>query len=585
MGRMRAAFLGSSSLGKFGRGISRTLSIGRPTLIAGLLLAACNTTDTLPPRLASHLETPEIIGTDMAIATPEAAVLSAGMTRIAEVFFRPIDMRKMSLDGLNALKTLDSDIDFKLDSQELIVTDKGKELQRLAIPVEADAGAWANLTTLALDTARRSSAHLAVIDRELVLETMFDAMMSNLDRFSRYASASAGSRERSMREGFGGVGMAFEHQNGEFVIRSIFPEGPAANAGLEVGDQIVSVDGKGVDDLDLTQVRDLLRGRVGSFVMVDVKRAGKLLTDRSLLRERVIANTVVARIDDGVGFITIERFNAATTAHVRSAIAMIRQRLGNDFRGLVLDMRDNPGGLLEQAVSVADLFMTKGRIIRTAGRHPESFQNFAADELDVLDGAPLVVMVNGGSASAAEVVGAALQESGRAIVVGTASYGKGSVQTVTRLPNDGELFVTWSEIFTPEGHGLHEIGILPNICIHHSFSTEADDRLLALIASHGQSTPSIWKHQELHVSPTSGRPGALQSVAASFPSYAEIAAEGRQACPGGNDDPEQDARIAKLLISRPALIAQLSGTATARFASNSSDILQAASATEIGKLK
>ncbi|MBV6632315.1 MAG: PDZ domain-containing protein [Alphaproteobacteria bacterium] len=555
--------------------LRRSFSIGRPTLVAGLILAACSTTDTLP----NYQSAQSYDGATMVVATPEAAVLSAGISRIAEVYFRPLNLSEVTVEGLNALSEFDPRLDFSIQQGVLRIDHAGQTAKILALPEDQRADNWAQLATLALDAARIQSTQLAAVEREALLEAMFTGMTARLDRFSRYASARKGSRERHIREGFGGVGLAFEHSDDAFVIRSVFPDGPAYHAGLQAGDLIRSIDGHSTASMDLTQVRDQLRGRVGSFVMVDVERDGELVEDFSLLRERVITNTVIGRMEDGIGIVTIERFNAATEAHVRAAVSVIHQRLGDNFRGLVLDLRGNPGGLLEQAVAVSDLFIKRGRIIRTAGRHPESFQDFAADTLDILDGAPMVVLVNGGSASAAEVVAAALQETGRAVVVGSASYGKGSVQTVTRLPNDGELFVTWSEIFTPDGHGLHEIGILPNICTSLGDWEQAKPALETQISNRAKPTPSIWRNHINLQDHASIDWGTMDHAM-----VAEIAADGRKDCPPSTKDTADDQEIAKLLIGKPDLIAQISGDASV-FAAASSSPISASLATSLNDLR
>ena len=569
--------LASTTLKSMARTWLHRLSlISRPALMAGLLLAACNSTDTLPRDLdAANALLPDYGSHELAVATPEAAVLSAGMTRIAEVYFRPLDVGHMTMDGLNALKTLDEHIDFQRHADMLSVLVNQHPISQISLPASNDAEDWAKVASLALEAAHQRAPFLASLDRELVLETMFDAMIShNLDRFSRYASARNGSRERGLREGFGGVGMAFEHSDGKFIITGVFPDGPAVNAGLQNGDVIRSIDGLSTDQMTLTRLRDMLRGRVGTFVMLDIERDGKIMRDRSVLRERVIANTVIDRADDGIGIVTIERFNAATSAHVHAAITLIRQKLGDNFKGLVLDLRGNPGGLLEQAVEVADMFISHGRIIRTAGRHPESFQDFAAHDGDLINGAPLVVLVDGGSASAAEVVGAALQESGRAVVVGSASYGKGSVQTVTRLPNDGELFVTWSEIFTPQGHGLHQIGILPNICTSNTQWHTDDSQQLLQLANDARPTRSIWVSQQTASGSTGDR-----SI------YASIAAAGRTACPPVTADPAQDQELARLLIDQPGLLARIAGTDQPVIAASQPPVLQASAIGTVGDLR
>ena len=200
------------------------------------------------------------------------------------------------------------------------------------------------------------------------------------------------------------------------------------------------------------------------------------------------------------------------------------------LEGIVLDLRGNPGGLLDQAVDVADLFLDHGNIITTKGRHQDSYQRFDAHSGSIAAGLPMVVLVDGGSASAAEVVASALQDNGRAVVVGATSYGKGSVQTVTNLPNDGELFVTWAEIFTPTGSSLNRRGVIPNICSNHLPQMIAAYNLDKLLMAEPKPTPITWTSKAVDAEPM------LEKL--------------RQSCPSvkKQGDQDQDRDIATALI-------------------------------------
>jgi carboxyl-terminal processing protease len=177
-----------------------------------------------------------------------------------------------------------------------------------------------------------------------------------------------------------------------------------------------------------------------------------------------VPETVTYRREGDIGYFRIYQFNQDTADSLQRAIENARNDIGDQMRGIVLDLRDDPGGLLDQAVAVSDLFMTSGRIVSTQGRHPDSRQYFEATSGDITRGLPIAVLINGGSASASEIVAAALQDSGRGVIIGSNSYGKGTVQTVLRMPNDGEFTLTWARFHAPSGYTLHHLGVLPTIC-------------------------------------------------------------------------------------------------------------------------
>jgi carboxyl-terminal processing protease len=235
--------------------------------------------------------------------------------------------------------------------------------------------------------------------------------------------------------------------------------------------------------------------------------------------------------------IRISSFNHTTAQQLADQLADARQHLGAAMKGVVLDLRGNPGGLLDQSVAVADLFLTGGIIVTTHGRHPASQQYFRAAPDDVIDGLPLAVLVNGGSASASEIVAAALQDDRRAVVVGSSSYGKGTVQTVLRLPNDGELTLTWAKLVTPTGYILHEHGVVPTVCTAGMGDSEAEiARTLrrATIAA-APATPAGRRRIDLDEAGW----GAL-----------------RKACPTETTDRPVELKVAERLISDRALYAR-----------------------------
>jgi len=279
------------------------------------------------------------------------------------------------------------------------------------------------------------------------------------------------------------------------------------------------------------QIAERLRGAPGTSVALTVGPASDKGRRLMVRRDKVIPNTVTAQAVEGIGIIHIDRFNAATALNVRDAVS----RLGGpaEIRGIVLDLRGNPGGLLDQAVAVADQFIRQGRIISTRGRHPDSMQKFDATPDDIADGLPMVVLVDGRSASAAEIVAAALQDSGRAVVVGASSFGKGSVQTVTRLPNDGELFLTWSRIYTPAGYTLHRQGVQPSICTSNDVKTP-EQALLSLAAGPvPPSTLALWRQRA--------------------PDDETALTRLREACPWKEHAPELDIQVARNLLQDTAL--------------------------------
>jgi carboxyl-terminal processing protease len=263
------------------------------------------------------------------------------------------------------------------------------------------------------------------------------------------------------------------------------PDTPAARAGLLPGDRIVSLNGTPVTQLPLDVLRRHLRGPGQRPVQLAVARRGRTEPlEISLLRAKIVPETVTLKEEGGIAWLKVRYFNQRTAQSLAELLRQAHRDMGPALRGLVLDLRDNPGGLLDQSVEVVSLFRSAGDVVSTIGRNPQSMQHFTVVKGQSTETLPLVVLINGGSASASEIVASALQDSGRAVIVGTSSYGKGTVQTVLRTENDGELTVTWAQIITPAGYFLNTHGVVPTLCTAGlGDSGESVDALLAKLPS------------------------------------------------------------------------------------------------------
>jgi carboxyl-terminal processing protease len=301
-------------------------------------------------------------------------------------------------------------------------------------------------------------------------------MLAELDPHSQFLDAREYEEVRINTSGtYTGVGLELQPDEGRVGVVGPIEGTPAARAGIMAGDVILTIDGEPVDHRNVSQAILRMRGPAGSHVLVTVAREGipkPLAFD--LRRSVVEVHSVRARrLEAGYGYLRISQFSDTTAKDLRRAIAGLNRETEGGLRGLVLDLRDNPGGVLEAAVDVADSFLEQGLIVTASGRTREAtFQHEAAPG-DLLAGAPLVVLVNGGSASASEIVAGALQDQERATIVGTRTFGKGSVQTVMPLSGGRAIKLTTSRYFTPSGASIQGRGITPDVDLHEDHA-EAD---------------------------------------------------------------------------------------------------------------
>lgn len=423
---------------------------------------------------AACAQTPVIEGPSDVYAPGSAARMFATSYRfIDSQYIRSVPIGTVATDGLRGLVSADPSLELNVTGNRVQLASAGNVVVDLPAPDPYDVSGWVNVTVELIDAGRGVSPTLAALSPEDLYEGIMDDAVKGLDRYTRYASASDAANDRADREGFGGVGITVSPTETEGVsVLAVLPDTPAALAGVQVGDRIVAVDGKLTQGLSVREVVSLLRGPIGSQVALTVNRDGRELT-LMVTRAYIIAPTVVTAVDGKIAVVQITSFNVQTAQDVEREIVAAYGRAGGDLDAVILDLRNNPGGLLDQAVAVADLFLNSGLVGSAEGRHPDSHQQFLAYSGDILSGRPLVVLINGNTASAAEVLAAALQDLGRAVLVGSTSYGKGTVQTVNRLPNDGELTLTWSALHAPSGYILHQIGVRPNVCTTGYDSAEA----------------------------------------------------------------------------------------------------------------
>jgi carboxyl-terminal processing protease len=303
------------------------------------------------------------------------------------------------------------------------------------------------------------------VDDKVLIENAINGALTGLDPHSSYMNAKAFKDMQIQTKGeFGGLGIEVSEDKGVIKVVSPIDDTPAARAGIKPGDIITALDGKTLIGMSLNDAVDRMRGPPNSKIVLTIKRQEvEKPLEVSLIREIIKIQVVKSRMEPhDIGYIRLSQFTEQADAGIKAAVRTLKQQNGGKLRGLVLDLRNNPGGLLDQAVSVSSDFIDQGEIVSTRARHTEDSQRWDAKGSDILHGAPLVVLINGGSASASEIVSGALQDHRRAILLGTGSFGKGSVQTVIPLPGNGAMRLT------PSGRSIQGLGIIPDVAVRET---------------------------------------------------------------------------------------------------------------------
>lgn len=302
-------------------------------------------------------------------------------------------------------------------------------------------------------------------DEELI-EAAINGMLSSLDPHSSYLSPKSFKDMQVQTRGeFGGLGIEVTMESGFVKVVSPIDDTPAFRAGIKAGDFITHLDEKPVQGLALSEAVERMRGKIDTDIKLTIRREGREPFDVTLTRAVIKIQSVRWRTEEDIGYVRITSFSEQTEAGLIRAVDRIKEKLGDEMLGLVLDLRNNPGGLLDQAIKVSDAFLDRGEIVSTRARRVQDAQRFNAKKGDLLAGKPVVVLVNGGSASASEIVAGALQDHRRAIILGTQSFGKGSVQTIVPLSGHGAIRLTTAQYFTPSGRSIQAKGIEPDIAV------------------------------------------------------------------------------------------------------------------------
>ena len=308
------------------------------------------------------------------------------------------------------------------------------------------------------------------VDSKKLMEAAINGMLTSLDPHSSYMAADDFSDMQVQTRGqFGGLGIEVTQEQGFVKVVSPMDDTPADKAGILAGDFITHVNGESVLGLTLDQAVDMMRGEVGSEIVITVAREGtEEPFDVSIIRDTIKLTAAKGRVVGDTIVIRLTTFNDQTFPGLQTEFKKAVEEIGglDKVNGLVLDLRNNPGGLLTQAIEVSDAFLDKGEVVSTRGRTSQDSERFNATPGDLLDGKPMVVLINGGSASASEIVSGALQDHRRAIVVGTKSFGKGSVQSVVPLRGDGAMRLTTARYYTPSGRSIQALGISPDIVVN-----------------------------------------------------------------------------------------------------------------------
>lgn len=414
--------------------------------------------------------------------------LVAQVTRTAFEFMaprtlEPIPAQQMALWGLRGLTTLDArltpDLQPGRGTGTLRLIGPSRVLVSRPAPPPDDAAAWADAVAQMVRAAWDSSEAVRRAGTQGVLRSFFDELFNHLDPYSRYATPAEAQADRMRRVGRAGVGIRAALRGGQVVVVAVQPGSPAALAGVRAGDRIAAIDGESLRGADLEAVGALLAGPEGTMVTLGLRGREGLRTV-PLRREALPQETVTATRRDALLVVRISGFAGNTAARLgQELIAGTAAAPPPD--GVVLDLRGNRGGLLRQAVAAAAMLVPQGVVAITAGRDPAAAVEYRADGgRDLAPGLPVVVIVDGRSASAAEVLAAALADHRRAVVVGSTTLGKGLVQTIAALPDGGELYVTWSRLLAPRGWPIQALGVVPQVCT--SLGQDALGRNLATLA-------------------------------------------------------------------------------------------------------
>jgi carboxyl-terminal processing protease len=425
-------------------------------------------------------------------ASAAASVWSAALSYIAPRALAPLSIPQMTIWGLNGLAALDPDLAARLQDNEIRLYGPDRVLAAIPAPAPDDARGWGAAAAQIAAAAYAASPALRQAGTQGLISSFFDELFNHFDPYSRYEPPAQAAQDQLMITGLAGTGLTLGQSATQVVVADVAADSPAQNAGIEPGTVVLRVNGAPVRPASVKTLNaemDGLQGTSMTLRLADAEDAAGVL-DVSLTRALIPTQTVIAEAAPaGLLAVKITGFNQGTSDQFSSALAASFAQ-GARPDGLIIDLRGNRGGVLRQAVLVADSLLPAGLITSSTGRDRDADQSYAAEGADLTGGADIAVLVDGQTASAAEILAAALADNRRAVVIGSETLGKGLVQTLTSLPDGGELYITWSRVLAPRGWPLQTAGLMPQICTSLGGAAVAD-QLRALAAGRNLMAPVL----------------------------------------------------------------------------------------------
>jgi carboxyl-terminal processing protease len=413
-------------------------------------------------------------------AARAAAIWGTALAFIAPRTLDPLGIPQMAVWGLSGITALDPDLTVQEQSGKLLLYGPNQVLFATAAPPPNDAAAWGSACAAVAGHAFTASPALLRAGTEGVVRSFFDELFNHFDPYSRYEAPHEADEDRSMRLGHAGLGLTLGREGTKILVARVAPSGPADQAGMAPGMAVLAINGVQTAGHDLTALQASLSGSLGTSIELTVRPQKNLAQTISLVRGIVPTQSVFGAMDNDIAVIRVTGFDQDTGEEFAASLGGLLAATPST-KGVVIDLRGNRGGVLRQAALSVDALLSHGAIIHTIGRDPAADQWFQAEGADIARGLPVIVLVDGGTASAAEVFSAALADNDRAVVIGSATLGKGLVQNLTDLPGGGELFVTWSRMVAPRGWPLQGLGVFPQVCV--SLGTNVLDQQIAALKS------------------------------------------------------------------------------------------------------
>ncbi len=462
-------------------------------------------------------------------------VYAASLAFITPRALDPVTAQQLTLWGLGGLTALDPDLIAGETSGQLALATPQRRLYAITAPAETSPQAWADAAVVLTAAGWNASVPVRRAGTQGIIQSFFDEMFNHLDPYSRYVPPGQAAAQEAQLSGAAGAGLTLAKRGEAIIVQSAIPGAPGAAAGIHAGDRVVSVDHQEATGNDPATVASWIAGPEFSTVHIAWRTAHGRLREADIVRSMIPPETVFsARVADLL-VLRLTGFSRNTGA---SMVAPVEQALSGRHppAGLVLDLRGNRGGLLAEAVNAADELLPPGVVALEQGRDPAANRVWRSENQEMAKDVPVIVLVDGRTASAAEVLAAALADRGRGVVVGSATLGKGLVQTFTTLPDNGELFVTWSRVLAPRGWPVQGLGVLPQVCT--SLGEDRLEQQLALLDAGEQPMAADIRRERTARAPVP----AAEAVAI------------RDACPAA-EGREIDLEAAHWLIDHPAAYA------------------------------